>query len=52
MAKTTEMLVKLKKTRKATSMMTSIEAQGRESRCALKLKLPKELVQEVIGVTQ
>jgi hypothetical protein len=25
MAKTTEMLVKLKKTRKATSMMTSIE---------------------------
>jgi hypothetical protein len=44
MAKATEMLVKLKKTRKATSMsMTSIEAQGLESRCALKLKLPKAL---------
>jgi hypothetical protein len=43
MAKTTEVLVKLKKTRKATSMLTSTEAQGRESRCALKLELPKEL---------
>jgi hypothetical protein len=52
MAKTTEMLVKLKKTRKVTSMMAPIEAPGRESRCALKPKLPKERVQEVIGATQ
>ena len=33
-------------------MMTPIEAQGRESRCALEPRLPKEYVQEVVGVTQ
>jgi hypothetical protein len=52
MAKATGMRVELKKTREVTSMMTPIEAQGCESRCALKPKLPKKCVQEVIDVTQ
>jgi hypothetical protein len=52
MVKTTGMRVKLKKTSEVASMMTPSEAQGCESRCALKPKLPEECVQEVIGVTQ
>jgi hypothetical protein len=56
MAKTApaEMPVKLKKTRKAKGGIHDDvnRSTGRESRCALELKLPKQPVQEVIGVTQ